>query len=221
MLYEERTISLKPGMVGEFLRWSRQDHRSIVHDHGGRVLCVMGGLIGSQASELLQITRFPDFDSWQRLQTIVAPKRAELVESEEVRLLRAIAARPKEALPDEDRRAVYGYRRFFTRGSDLDEFVYCSGEGVWPRFEAQDACILGLWTTMAATDPQEVVLLTGYHGPGHWEETRGNLPMPEGFDPELWERGRVLGARRGQLTLKSWVKLLRAIELDEKANQAG
>jgi hypothetical protein len=40
--------------------------------------------------------------------------------------------------------------------------------------------------------------------------------MPEGFDPELWERGRRLGARRNELTLKSWVKLLRALELDEK-----
>jgi hypothetical protein len=67
---------------------------------------------------------------------------------------------------------------------------------------------------MEPRDPQEVVLLTGYHGPGHWEETRGNLPMPEGFDKGLWEQGERLGARRNQLTLKSWVLLLRAIELD-------
>jgi hypothetical protein len=75
---------------------------------------------------------------------------------------------------------------------------------VWPRMEAQGACILRRRRTAAATDPQEVVLLTGYHGPGHWEETRGNLPMPEGFDKGLWEQGERLGARRNQLTLKSW-----------------
>jgi len=39
--------------------------------------------------------------------------------------------------------------------------------------------------------------------------------MPEGFDKDLWEKGARLGARRNQLTLKSWVKLMRAIELDE------
>jgi hypothetical protein len=174
----------------------------------------MSGLIGSPATEILQITRFSDYASWDAAQ-LDRPSREGLVESEEVRLLRPIAARPKERLPEEDRRTVYGFRRFFTRATDLDEFAYCSGDGVWPRIEAQGACILGLWTTIARTDPQEVILLTGYHGPSHWEETRGNLPMPEGFDPELWERGRKLGARRGELTLRSWVKLLAALELDE------
>jgi hypothetical protein len=216
MLYEERTTQVGQGAIAEYVRWHRQDHRGVVHDNGGRVLCMMSGLIGAPATEVLQVTRFPDFEAWERSQSVASAKRAELVDSEEVRLLRAIAARPKEGLPDEDRRAVYGYRRFFTRASDLEEFAYCSGDGVWPRIEAQGACILGLWTTVASTEPQEVVLLTGYHGPAHWEETRGNLPMPEGFDPELWERGRRLGARRNELTLKSWVKLLRALELDEK-----
>lgn len=211
MLYEERITRLNRGALPEYLRY-----RAIVHENGGRLVCVMTGLIGSPAGEVLQITRYPDFESWQKAQAIAPARRAEFVESEEVRLLRAIAARPKEALPDEDRRSVYGYRRFFIRGADLDEFAYCSGQGVWPRIEAQGACILGLWTTIASTDPQEVVLLTGYHGPGHWEETRGNLPMPEGFDPELWERGQRLAARRNELTLKSWVNLLRAVELDER-----
>jgi hypothetical protein len=216
MLYEERTTQVRQGAAGDYVRWHRQDHRGVIHDNGGRLLCMMSGLIGAPATELLQVTRYPDFEAWERAQSVVSPRRAELVEGEEVRLLRAIAARPKETLPDEDRRAVYGYRRFFTRAADLDEFAYCSGDGVWPRIEAQGACILGLWTTVASTEPQEVVLLTGYHGPAHWEETRGSLPMPEGFDPELWERGQRLGARRNELTLKSWVKLLRALELDER-----
>lgn len=219
MLFEERLTQVTAGSVPEFLRWNRQDHRAVVHENGGRVLCLMSPLIGAPATEILQVTQYPDFDAWQRVQTMPSPKRSALVEGEDVRLLRAIAARPKASLPDQDRRAVYGYRRFFTRSADLEEFAHCSGDGVWPRIEAQGACILGLWTTVAGTDPQEVILLTGYHGPGHWEETRGNLPMPEGFDPELWERGRALGARRGELTLRTWVKLMRAIELDEKPVQ--
>jgi len=215
MLYEERTINLERGALGDYLKWHRGPARDAVHGNGGRVLCLMAGLIGSPATELLQVTGYPGFDAWQDSQSGALTPPEGLVEGEEVRLLRAIASRPKQPFPAEDRRAVYGYRRFLTRTADLDEFAACSGEGVWPRIEAQGACILGLWTTVAATDPREVVLLTGYHGPGHWEATRGDLPMPEGFDKDLWEKGARLGARRNQLTLKSWVKLMRAIELDE------
>jgi hypothetical protein len=221
MIYEERFTNLTRGSMGEYARRLREVERTVVHDNGGRVLCLMSGLIGSPANELLQVARYPDYASWQAAQAARPGGLEGLVESEEVRLLRAIAARPKDVLPPEDRRTVYGFRRFFTRAADLDEFAHCSGEGVWPRIEAQGACILGLWTTIAATDPQEVILLTGYHGPAHWEETRGNLPMPEGFDPELWERGRRLGARRGELTLKSWVKLMTAIELEEQPMPRG
>jgi|SRR5581483_124613 len=215
MLYEERTINLKRGALGDYLKWHRGQAREAVHGAGGRVLCLMAGLIGSPATELLQVTGYPDFGAWEKSQSDPPSPPDGLVEGEEVRLLRAIAARPKPSLPAEDRRAVYGYRRFFTRTADLEEFAVCSGEGVWPRIEAQGACILGLWTTVAVTEPQEVVLLTGYHGPGHWEATRGDLPMPEGFDKDLWEKGARLGARRNQLTLRSWVKLMRAMELDE------
>ncbi len=216
MLYEERFTNLKRGALRDYLAWTRGEGRARVSNQGGRAVCLMTGLIGSEATEVLQVTAYPDFDAWQRLQSAPAGPRSELVEHEDVRILRAIAARPKESLPEDDRRAVYGYRRFFIHGADLDEFVHCSGDGVWPRIEAQGACILGLWTTVAATEPREVVLLTGYHGPGHWEETRGNLPMPAGFDKALWDQGQRLGSRRNELTLRSWVKLLRAVELDEK-----
>ncbi len=213
-IYEERHTSLDRGAFAAYLELCREQTWPAVAGQGGRVLCLMSGLIGAPATELLQVTAFPDFAAWERTQKVAASRRGDLVEAEEVRLLRAIAARPKDVLPDDDRRAVYGYRRFSTRASDLEEFAMCSGEGVWPRIEAQGACILGLWTTMAATDPQEVILLTGYHGPAHWEETRGNLPMPAGFDPELWQKGQRLGARRNELTLKTWVKLMRALVLD-------
>ena len=127
--------------------------------------------------------------------------------------MRSISSRPKEAVPPEDRRTVYGYRRFFVRPADLDEFVHCSQDGIWPRIEAQGACILGLWATLAATDPLEVVLLTGYHGPAHWEETRDNREIPPNIDPQVWETSRELGARRRQLAIRSWVCLMRAVEV--------
>ena len=214
MLYEERHTTLKRGRQQYYLRHYRDSLWPKLQGEGGRILCLLTGLIGDPATQLLQITGFRDLASWQAAQDSFSTDRGEYVNSEEVRLLRPVASRPKEYVPREDRRAVYGYRRFFVAPADLPEFVHCSEDGVWPRIEAQGACILGLWATVAATTPLEVVLLTGYHGPAHWEETRADRPMPEGFDEELWERGRSLGARRNELTLRSWVRLMRATDLD-------
>lgn len=214
MIYEERRIVLKRDALPDYLRLSREEVWPRLAQRGGRVLCLLGGLIGDPAEVLLQITRFPDLTAWERCQRRGADPRGQTVEREEVRLLQAVASRPKEIVPAEDRRATYGYRRFLIRPADLEEFVYCSEEGVWPRIEAQGARILGLWCTLAATDPLELILLTGYHGPAHWERTRGDRPMPRGFDRELWERSRRLRSRRQQLTLRSWVSLMRAIEIE-------
>ena len=58
----------------------------------------------------------------------------------------------------------------------------------------------------------EIVLLTGYHGPAHWEETRTrNSDVPEGYDPVMWERSLRLGAQRNQLPIKTWVRLMRRV----------
>jgi hypothetical protein len=70
-----------------------------------------------------------------------------------------------------------------------------------------------LWTTLAVTDPLEVILVTGYHGPGHWEETRVTIPKPEDVDFGLWQGDLDLRARREAMTLKTWVCLMQAIEV--------
>ena len=108
---------------------------------------------------------------------------------------------------------MYGYRGFFIRPADLDEFVHCSENGIWPRIETQGACILRLWATLAITDPLEVVLLTGCHGPAHWEETRDNKEIPPNVDRLVWEASRELESRRRQLAIRSWVRLMRAVEV--------
>ncbi|MCH8897635.1 MAG: hypothetical protein IIC33_05005 [Chloroflexi bacterium] len=161
----------------------------------------------------MQITRFPDWETWLGRQNSHPLSESGLVEKEEVRLLKPVASRPKEQVPPEDRRAVYGYRRQFIRPGDLAEFVHCSENGVWPRIESQGACLLGLWSTLSDTDPLEVILLTGYHGPGHWEETRVTRPKPEDVDPVLWQGDLELRARREQMTLKTWVCLMQAVEV--------
>ena len=207
-IYELKHTTLRSGVLDDYLGKLAQLESAQTE---GRTLCVLTGLIGYPPEEVLQVTRFSGIDAWQQAQSHVPDLG--LAEKEEVRLMRSISSRPKELVPAEDRRAVYGYRRFFIRPNDLEEFVHCSEDGIWPRIEAQDARILGLWATLAATDPLEVGLLTGYHGPAHWEETRDTREMPPNMDRRVWETARKLGTRRRQLAIRSWVCLMRAVEV--------
>ena len=59
----------------------------------------------------------------------------------------------------------------------------------------------------------EIVLATGYHSPSHWEQTRYEGTRPLGVDRELWDNENALRRRRVEMTLKSWVCLMRAYEV--------
>src|SRR5205085_5663829 len=99
-------------------------------------------------------------------------------------------------------------RRFTIRAKDWPDFLRHSADGVWVRIESQDARILGLFRDAAGTDPLEVTLLTGYHGPAHWEETRATRQRPAEMSEGLWELGRRSGAARNAITLRSHVCLM-------------
>jgi len=212
-IYEQRQVSLRSAGLAAYVAHAKEQVWPELNRQGARVLCLLSGFIGDPREEVIQITRFPDWETWHGCQHTGAKVEDGLVEKEEVCLLKPIASRPKEFVPPEDRRAVYGFRRQLIKSSDLDEFAYCSENGVWPRIESQGACILGLWTTLAETDPLEVILLTGYHGPGHWEETRVTQPKPEDVDPVLWQGDLELRKRREQITLKTWVTVMQAVEI--------
>jgi hypothetical protein len=214
MIYEERRIVLRRGALLDFQRYWHETLAPATVHAAGRLLCFLGGMIGNPADELLQFTRFPDVTAWENAQRPTDPLRGQFIEREEARLLRAFGSRPKERVPATDRRAMYGYRRFFVKGSDLAEFVQCSTEGVWPRLEAQGASVLGLWTTLAAGEPREIVMLTGYHSPTHWDATRTYQAKPADMPQALWDNGMRLLNRRNELTLRTWVCLMRAIELE-------
>ncbi len=213
MIYEERRIVTKQGKTDEYVKRFREQMESSPESERGEVLRLVAGLIGVPAAELLSVTRFPDIAAWEKAQGRASLDRMELVESEEVRLLRSVASRPKAVIPDEDGRAVYGYRRFWIDPADLDDFVRYSEEGIWPRIEAQGACIFGLWTLVASTAPLEVVLMTGYHGPAHWEQTRSSQPPPASFDEQAVEQSRQMYVSRYELPLQSLVQLMRTIEI--------
>ena len=212
MIYEERSISLQRRALDAFVSSFDQTVRPMVEVHRGETLCTLSAVIGDPDEEVLQITRYPDYQAWEAAQADRPILSVELTRSESVRLLRPIANRPKSEVPPEDLRPFYGHRRFFISPSDLDEFVRYSEDGIWPRIHAQGACVLGLWTTLAATSPMEIVLLTGYHGPAHWEETRAYQDEPlEGIDPEVWARSRWAARQRRLLATKTWVRLMRRV----------
>ena len=211
MIYEERSISLQRRTLDAFVAEFDQNVKPALEAIGGETLCTLSAVIGDPVEEVLQITRFPDSQAWEEAQKAYVASPIAVVQSESVRLLKPIASRPKAAIAADDLRPFYGHRRFFISPDDLDEFVRCSEEGIWPRAEAQGARVLGLWTTAAATSPMEIVLLTGYHGPAHWEQTRGYQDPPKGFDPAVWERSRRLAAQRSLLTIRTWVRLMRRV----------
>ena len=214
MIYEDRLTVVDGNRGREYLALCREKTLPAIRSAGGQVLCLVTGLIGEPGNAFRQVTAFADMEAWLAAQEIYTTSRGEMVESEQVRLLRQVAYLPDGVPSPEDRRACYGYRRFFIRRAVLDRFVQCSEEGVWPLHHAADCRILGLWTTLAATDPMEILLMTGYHGPGHWEETRFLHGKPEDIDEEVWRRGREMGAERnGLLVGSTWVRLFRAHDI--------
>ena len=211
MLYEERRTTLKRGQLEAYAAHLREVVKPSLP--GGEILCLLSAVIGGPVESVLQMTRYADYDAWLQAQSAYGPDRMELVADEEVRLLRSISIRPKTVIEDADMRPFYGHRRFHIDPSDLDEFVHCSENGIWLRIESQGASILGLWTTLASTSPLEVTLLTGYHDPAHWEATRQYDGRPDGMDEAMWEHSLGLHRRRSELPLKTWVRLMRRIEL--------
>ncbi len=213
MIFEERRTLVNPEHLEEYLAVRRAQLWDRTRASGGEVVCLLGGLIGNPNNELVQITSWQSIDAWQEAQTSGSATFPEPHQTEEVRLLRAISSRPKTVILPEDRRPVYGFRRFFIDPRDIDEFVHCSENGIWPRIEAMGACILGLWTTAYSTNPQEIVLVTGYHSPSHWEQTRYEGAPPAGVGRALWDNEDALRRRRVEMTLKSWVCLMRAYDV--------
>ena len=207
LVYEARSTSLRHGTLPEFTELVASGEHPGLHRPGGEVLCVLGTVIGAPETEILRLTAFRDLSSWKASLTEYA--RSPLVESESIRLLRPIAERPLDPVPDEHRRDFYGYRRFQVDPSDLSEVVDMSENGVWPRIEQQDARILGLWAEMGSPFPLEVVLLNGYHSPSHWEATRPWTGRPDNISDEEWERSMRRRDRRAELTRVQWVHLMR------------
>ncbi len=206
MIYEERLTLTHAKSAEAYLEHVKNHRVPQVKKAGGEPLCILSGLIGDPANQYLQMTAFEDVSAWEAAQANVPPSPPDMIESETVRLLRPIASRPKPQIPQEDQRAVYGCRRFVIDPANLADFVDGSQNGIWPRIESQGACILGLWTTIATTQPMEILLLTGYHSPTHWEETRVTSSQQTTVDQELRAQESPLRDRRVDISQQQWVR---------------
>ena len=110
-----------------------------LESHGGKVICLMKGLIGLSPTTLVQLTSYNDTQAWDGSQDSWPSLPEQFVERETVRVLKPISQRTKNVIPVEDRRPVYGYRKFIISPNDLSEFVTCSENGIWPRIKPMGA----------------------------------------------------------------------------------
>lgn len=213
MIYEERTIDVTPDKQDDYAEYCNNEYWPSLTSYGAEPIALLGGLIGDPHNHIVQMTRFPDIETWSLAQSEKPFESATHIQHEQTRLMRSISSRPKDVIPANDRRTVYGYRRFEIDPANLDDFVHCSEVGIWPRIESQGACILGLWTTIAANSSLEILLMTGYHSPTNWEQTRYGGQRPEDVDEKLWNDELALRDRRVEMSLKSWVCLMKAYDV--------
>ena len=212
MIYEERRIRLAPGCFQDYRTWALERLWPRLAESGHRPLCLLNGLIGAGAEDVVCIVGFEDFDAWQAAQPILVgdardgPRR--WIESGEARPLLASAYRPDGPTKPEDRRPVYGLRRWWIDPADWLAFNRLSYDGVWPALDHMGHYVLGQFRDAATTSPLAIVNLAGYHDPAHWQATRN--PAEHGVPAELIEKFATLGRQRAPLVLSSYVCLMRA-----------
>lgn len=213
MIYEERRITLKHRTFGEYRRFVLETLWQQLEGDGHQPICLLNGLIGAGAQDIVLINGFEDYDAWQSAQgaiaggNIDAPPRA-WTESETVRLMHASDYRPDGPTQPEDRRAVYGARRWWINPEDWETFNRLSFEGIWPAMDHMGHWVIGQFRDAATTSPLEILNLAGYHDPAHWHATRS--PGDHGVPADIMDKLNTLGRAREELVLASHVCLMRA-----------
>ena len=208
MVTEERIITLKKNGVEEFLTLSKSRIWPSLRSTGGKVLCILKGLVGDTTDTLIQLTVFKNFDEWQTSQGAWVIDNDDLVQSQTVRLLRTLATRPNPdiILPPEKRRPMYQYKIDIVSPSNFSEFILCNEEGLWPEIEKEGASVLGMWTPSSTTTPVEIVTVTGYESVSQWEKLHFiDMPMKEN---DIWNRELQLMERLESLTMTRKISLM-------------
>jgi hypothetical protein len=152
-VFEQRRVILNRGAFPAYRRYIHETLWPSLAGAGARPICLLSGLIGAPNNETYLFTGFDDLAAWQRSQPLIAGSspddggseasygvRQELIAEEQARLLVDSGVRPKASITPEDRRSVYGMRRFWIRrqiGPSLfDTLPKASGRGSRRRARA-------------------------------------------------------------------------------------
>ena len=79
MITEERTVHLSQGQLSPYLELIRNAISPSIRASGGRILCLLQGLIGSPSTKLLQMTQYENIEAWQLAQGAWTTNREEYI----------------------------------------------------------------------------------------------------------------------------------------------
>ncbi|MHA2037363.1 MAG: hypothetical protein ACW98X_13070 [Promethearchaeota archaeon] len=219
-IFEERMTSIRQtsqmdmDSLREYASYCKSDYFKELDDAGAKVICLFQGIIGIPTNVYLQLTLYPDINTYYEVQTQIIRKKEDLIQDEQIKFFKTITSYPKDPFPVEDIRLIYSNRSFFIQKKDIELYADLSFKKVWPLYEAWGCGILGLFSSLAFEHLHEIKLFAGYKSIAHWEQTR-NLAgaRPNLIDSNVWEEGRNAVFRRAELTLASNVSLMRKVYL--------
>ena len=135
MLYEERRVRLVcEGDWAPYRNWALHTLWSNLQRDGHRVVCVLNGLIGKGVQDVLIIVGYDDFAARQAAQPLFTGQSERVLE-EQIHLLEGSPYTEGRETLVENRRNIYGVRRWWIEPKDWDEFVRLSYEGIWPAMD--------------------------------------------------------------------------------------
>ncbi len=219
-IFEERITTIRQTSqmdnksLKEYVSSCISDFYPELEKGGARVICLFQGIIGIPTNVYLQITLFPNIDTYYQIQSQIIRKKENLIKDEQIKFFKALTPHPKDPFPFEDNHPIYSNRVFYIQKKDIELYADLSYKKVWPLYEAWGCSVLGLFSSLAFEHLHEIKLFAGYRSVAHWEETR-NLTgtRPDMIDNNIWEEGRNVVFERANLTLASNVSLMRKVYL--------
>ena len=219
-IFEEKMTSIRQtsqmdaDSLREYVTYCKSDYFPELEKAGAKIICLFQGIIGVPKNNYLQLTLYPDINTYCKIQTQIIRKKGDLIKEEQIKFLKAITSYPKEPFPLEDSRPIYSNRAFFIQKKDIELYADLSFKYVWPLYEAWGCGILGLFSSLAFENLHEIKLFAGYKSIAHWEQTRALMGLrPDSIDNTIWEEGRNAVFQRAELTLSSNVSLMRKVYL--------
>ena len=166
-LYEERRIRLhSEGDWAAYREWALRTLWPALEAAGHAPVCVLNGLIGKGVQDVEVIVGYEGYEARQAAQSLFTSGGvSDLVESEEVHLLLSSPYTADRGPHNhEERRAIYGVRRWWIQPGQWDEFVKLSFEGIWPAMDYMGHYVLGFFcqAESSSTGRLECVNLAGY-----------------------------------------------------------